>query len=69
MVFKKHLTPIGAHKAGNIVKHAGKGSKSHDRAGAQGGFSSFGLNDYAKSTPMANPSPSPMVADTDSDME
>lgn len=68
MVFKKHLTPIGAHKAGNIVKHAGKGSKSQPGSGAQGGYPSFGLNDYTKSTPMANPSPSPVV-DTDFDGE
>lgn len=48
---KKHLTPL--HKGGSIIKHAGKGSKPFTP-----NYNSLTANDYAKSTPMANPSPS-----------
>jgi hypothetical protein len=64
-VLKKHLTPLT--KGGSIVKHAGKGSKPFAP-----NYNSASINDYAKSTPMANPS-SPMQGvssfggDTDQD--
>ena len=48
-VFKKHLTPLT--KGGTITKHAGKGSQVGQMPSGQ----SFG--NYAKQTPMANPTP------------
>ncbi len=48
-VFKKHLTPLT--KGGTITKHAGKGSQ----VGAMP--SGMTIGDYAKRTPMANPTP------------
>jgi len=48
-VFKKHLTPLT--KGGNITKHAGKGSKVSQMP------SGVTTGDYAKATPMANPTP------------
>ena len=61
MVFKKHLTPLT--KGGTITKHAGKGSQSGRLQSAgnnlnpatTGAGQSFG--NYAKQTPMANPTP------------
>lgn len=63
-VFKKHLTPLT--KGGDIHKHQGKGSQQAlmpDRAQIKGlGAPGAGMNDFAKATPMAQPSapPSPM---------
>ena len=61
MVFKKNLTPLT--KGGTITKHAGKGSQSGRLQSAgnnlnpatTGAGQSFG--NYAKQTPMANPTP------------
>ena len=49
MVFKKHLTPLT--KGGTITKHAGKGSQVSQMP------SGMTTGDYAKATPMANPTP------------
>jgi hypothetical protein len=46
---KKHLTPLT--KGGDIVKHAGKGSKPFAP-----NYNATTMNDYAKATPLANPS-------------
>ena len=60
MVWKKHLTPLT--KGGTITKHAGKGSKS----GTLGASNNLNpsttapgqtIGNYAKATPMANPTP------------
>ena len=48
-VFKKHLTPLT--KGGTITKHAGKGSQMNPMP------SGMSTGDYAKATPMANPTP------------
>ena len=52
-VFKKNLTPLT--KGGTITKHAGKGSQAGQMPSGQ----SFG--NYAKQTPMANPTPDATV--------
>ena len=48
-VFKKHLTPLT--KGGTITKHAGKGSQVSPMPSGQT------IGNYAKATPMANPTP------------
>lgn len=62
-VFKKHLTPIGR---GGITKHSGKGSQSEVLPSRHalntltaGNVSDRTMQNYAKATPMANPSPDP----------
>jgi len=57
-VFKKHLTPLT--KKGQIDKHEGKGARVFKPAPQQS------FNNFAKSTPMANPQP-PSLPDTDMD--
>lgn len=59
-MFKKHMTPLT--RGGQTIRHAGKGSQmaaSPDRGQisglAKGPNSS--INDYAKATPLAQPSP------------
>ena len=66
-VFKKHLTPIGR---GNIVKHAGKGSQEQVLPSRHaistltaGNVGDRTMQNYAKATPMANP-----TADTQGDI-
>lgn len=67
-VLKKHLTPLT--KGGTITKHKGKGSRASlsgagPSDGVTGGDSfSRSINDYAKQTPMANPTP-----DSDGDFD
>lgn len=66
MVFKKDLTPIGR---GGITKHAGKGSRSQRLPSrhalntlTSGDVGARTMQNYAKATPMANP-----TADTSGD--
>ena len=60
-VFKKHLTPLT--KGGTITKHAGKGSQSGRLQSAGNNLNpattttAQSMNDYAKATPMAQPTP------------
>ncbi len=61
-MFKRHMTPLT--KGGSLVAHKGKGSQqasAPDREQisqlARGPLNS--MNDYAKSTPMAQPSATP----------
>ncbi len=60
-MFKKHMTPLT--KGGQTLVHKGKGSQQAgmpDRKAISGLASGPGqsMNDYAKATPMAQPSPS-----------
>lgn len=61
-MFKKHMTPIGIHKKGNLVSSPNKGSGQRHLPMAASGGSAPNLNDYAKATPMATsdqPAPAP----------
>jgi hypothetical protein len=57
----KHMTPL--RKGGQTVNHAGKGSQvmplsTRNNVSASGsGLPSAGINNYAKATPMAQPTP------------
>lgn len=60
-MFKKHMTPLS--KGGQTLVHKGKGSQQAgmpDRSSISGMASAPGqsINNYAKATPMAQPSPS-----------
>ena len=62
MVFKMHLKPLS--KGGQITKHAGKGSSVQPLKSSRNNVSTSGsdnpmadVNNYAKATPMANPTP------------
>jgi len=60
-MFKKHMTPLT--KGGTTTVHAGKGSQQAPMSArtnvTQSGSNlpSAGINNYAKATPMANPTP------------
>lgn len=56
-VFKKHLTAVG--KAGQIVKHQGKGAVAQPLTGTASGGGASTMNDYAQATPMAAPQDAP----------
>ena len=58
-MFKKHMTPLT--KGGSLVKNAGKGSQQAPMPGRQmmnslSSAQSPSFNNYAKATPMAQPS-------------
>jgi hypothetical protein len=61
-MLKKHMVPL--NKGGQAIAHAGKGSMqapmSARNSVTQSGSSlpGAGMNNYAKATPMANPTPS-----------
>jgi hypothetical protein len=55
-ILKKHLTPLMGKPRGQIDKHVGKGSTVRPLPGAAGAPSIQTINDYAKATPLANPS-------------
>lgn len=60
-MLKKHMTPLT--KGGSTTVHAGKGSNQqplgvHNNVSVSGSAApSAGINNYAKATPMANPTP------------
>jgi len=59
-MFKKHMTPLT--KGGTLTKHAGKGSKSgtlssRNNLNPSTTSNSQTIGDYAKATPLANPTP------------
>lgn len=62
-MFKKHMTPLT--KGGTLTKHAGKGSKSGTLMSGLGQnnlnpattTNAQSIGDYAKATPMAQPTP------------
>ena len=62
-MLKKHMTPLT--KGGSTTVHAGKGSNQqplgvHNNVNVSGSAApSAGINNYAKATPMAQPSPDP----------
>jgi hypothetical protein len=60
-MFKKHMTPIGVHKKGDLQSSPNKGSNQrHLPFAAGGGLPS--MQSYAKATPMAQsdqPAPAP----------
>lgn len=61
-MFKKHMTPIGVHKKGDLVASPNKGSSQRHLPFAASGGSQPNLNNYAKATPMAQsdqPAPAP----------
>lgn len=63
-MLKKHMVPLS--KGGQTVKHQGKGAQSApmpDRRAltALAAAPNASINDYAKATPMAQPSPMPPV--------
>ncbi len=60
-MLKKHMTPIGIHRAGSLHSSPNKGSSQRNLVGANGGAAP-NFNDYAKATPMAEsdqPAPVP----------
>ena len=59
-MLKKHMTPLS--KGGQLIKHQGKGSQMASMPNRQqiSGLATApnaSINDYAKATPMAQPSP------------
>ncbi len=54
-MFKKHMTPIGIHRKGNLVSSPNKGSSIKPAMDVARGGASNSLQDYTKATPMANP--------------
>jgi hypothetical protein len=61
-MLKKHMTPIGIHRAGSLHTSPNKGSSQRNLVGAGAGGAPSSIQDYAKATPMADsdqPAPVP----------